>query len=130
MTATTLPSSVAGAYLIALGVAAFIRPAKVTTFMGGFAGTLRAHFIELALRILVGTSLIASAPTMRMPEVFRAFGWVLVGTSLVLLMLPWRWHRRFAQWSVPQATANLPLLGIASIVGGTFLLWALWGSGV
>jgi uncharacterized protein YjeT (DUF2065 family) len=120
-----VPILAAGAYLIALGVAAFVAPAQTRTFLGAHASTLRAHLLELALRLLVGSSLIATAPQMWMPEAFSALGWVLVVTSLCLLALPWRWHRRFSQWSVPQATARLPLLGAASITGGAVVLWAL-----
>ena len=129
ITATSLPILAAGAYLCTLGIASFICPANVVNFMGEFAGTLRAHLLELALRIILGVSLIHSAPGMYAPTGFRAFGWVLVATSVLLLMLPWRWHRRFARWSVPQATANLPLLGAASVVGGAFVLWALLEGG-
>jgi hypothetical protein len=53
------------------------------------------------------------------------FGWVLVGTTLILAFVPWQLHHRFAEWSVPMATRRLPLLGIASIVGGVLLLAAL-----
>lgn len=122
-----LPVGAAGVYLLVLGIAALGRPARVTAYLGGFAETLQAHLLELSIRIVVGVSLIGTAPGMHLPSAFRALGWVLVGTSLLLLILPWRWHRRFARWSVPQATASLPLFGAASVLAGAVLLWALRG---
>lgn len=122
-----VPVIAAGCYLLALGIGAVVRPAKVTSYLSGFAETLHAHLLEVVVRIVVGASLIVRAPEMRAPEVFAILGWVLVGSSAVLLVLPWRWHRRFARWSVPQATASLPLFGAASVLAGAVLLWALRG---
>ena len=119
-----IPVVGAGIYLLALGAAAFLRPDRVTTYLGRHASTLRAHLLELALRIGVGGGFVVVAPGTRLPIAFRVLGWVLIATSGVLLMVPWQWHRRFAQWSVPQATARLPLLGAAALAGGAFLLWA------
>jgi hypothetical protein len=115
----------AAAYLVALGVAAFIRPGLARRFLGGFATTQRRHVAELGLRIVVGASLIISAPCMSLGTVFLGFGWVLITTSLGLGLVPWRLHQRFAAWSVPQATRYLPLIGLASLAGGVGLVVAV-----
>ncbi|MDX1996159.1 MAG: hypothetical protein SF066_00455 [Thermoanaerobaculia bacterium] len=39
-------------------------------------------------------------------------------------MLPWRWHGRFAQQSVPAATRWPALIGAASVAMGALLAWA------
>lgn len=62
------------------------------------------------------------APRMRFPGIFNVFGWVVVVTTLVLMMLPWHWHHRFAMWSVPLATKNMRLFGLGSLALGVFLL--------
>jgi hypothetical protein len=54
---------------------------------------------------------------------------VLVATTLVLAVLPFRWHQRFAQRSVPQALRFLPLLGLASALLGGGLMWAALAGG-
>lgn len=120
----SIPVIGAGIYLVALGLAAFLRPEQVTTYLGRHASSLRAHLLELALRIVVGAAFVVGAPEARLPIAVRVLGWTLIATSGVLLLMPWQWHRRFAQWSVPRATARLPLLGAAALAGGAFLLWA------
>jgi hypothetical protein len=61
---------------------------------------------------------------MRFATVFVAFGWVLLATTAVLLLVPWRWHQRFAQLSVPKAVRYLPLIAIASLLLGSFVVFA------
>ncbi|MBI3129799.1 MAG: hypothetical protein HYZ13_00430 [Acidobacteria bacterium] len=62
---------------------------------------------------------------MLFPGAFRMFGWVLVITTGVLLLIPWRWHRRFAERAVPSATRYLSLVGLSSLALGGLLLTAV-----
>jgi len=77
---------------------------------------------ELALRVLTGGALVLSAPRLAFSHALTIFGWVLIGSSLALAVVPWRLHHRLAAWSVPQNTRHMPPIGIASIAGGLFLL--------
>lgn len=115
----------AGAYMVVLGVGALAQPDKTRRFLDGFASTARIHFTEMSLRLLAGIALVVRAPNMQFEAVFRVFGWVLVGTTLVLLFVPWRLHRRFASWSVPLATKHMIPFGLSSVAFGAFLVWAL-----
>jgi len=68
---------------------------------------------------------VLSAPRLAFSEALTIFGWVLIGSSLALALVPWRLHHRFAAYSVPQATRHMPLVGVVSIAGGLVLLGAL-----
>ncbi|MGE3343827.1 MAG: hypothetical protein AB7L71_10360 [Vicinamibacterales bacterium] len=127
---STIGVTLLGAFLLALGATALARPRLAERFLGGFATSAGTHALELLARILAGAALVHAAPAMAGATVVRAFGWILIGTSLVLAVIPWRVHRRFAAWSVPQATQYLPLIALASIAGGLALLAALWLPGV
>ena len=115
----------AATYLVVLGGSALFRPALATRFLSGFATTQALHFLELALRIVAGGAFVMSAPRRALGDTVAALGWVLVGTSLVLTLVPWRLHQRFAAWSVPQALQYLPLIGVASLAGGLGLIAAV-----
>lgn len=117
----------AGCYLVALAVLSLVRPARVAQFLEAHASTPTAHYAELALRLAVGAAFVGAAPVMAGTVVFDAFGRVIIGTTLVLLVVPWRVHQRFAQWSVPQATQRMWLLGLAAGVGGAVVLASLFG---
>ena len=113
------------AYFVGLGVLALLRPKTVEVFLRRFAGSPLEHFSELAIRVIVGSAFVVWSPYMLTPMVFEAFGWVLIATSGALLVLPWKLHSRFAQWSVPLATRNMKLFGVGSLSGGVFLVCSL-----
>lgn len=116
----------AALYLVGLAVASFVAPAKTAAFLNVFAGSARAHYTEIGIRLLVGAALVVAAPRMLYADVFYWFGWVLVVTSIILLLLPWRWHHRFAQRVVPPLTKRVWLFGLLSLpLGGVILFAAL-----
>lgn len=115
----------AGLYLLALGTASLVAPDRARRFLSGFADSLGLHLLELAVRFVVGSAFVGGAPRMALPEVFRGFGWVLIGTTVCLLAIPWRWHRRFALRSVPRATRHIAWIGAASLALGIFVLAAV-----
>ena len=117
-----------GLFLMALGVASLFAPAKAKLFLLGFATSALTHYLEMALRLVVGSSILYHAPRLMYPVAFTIFGWMMVGTSAVLLILPWKWHRRFAQRVVPPALRFLPFVGLVSIALGIVLLVFLLGS--
>ena len=73
------------------------------------------HLLEIGIRIIVGLALVTHAPLKRLPSLFAVFDWVLIASSMVLLVLPCRWHQRFAAQAVPWATRYIGLLRRASI---------------
>ena len=121
--------ALAGAYLVTLGVAALLRPRVAKRFLRGFAGTPGKHYVELCTRLLVGAAFIVSAPRMAWPLPFAAFGWVLVGTTLLLALMPWRKHKRFAEYSVSRAMPHLAGVGVASLCAGAAVLASAYAAG-
>ena len=119
---------VAGAalFFLALGGVALLAPSRASRFLLGFAATPSKHYAELAVRFLVGTAFIISAPRALHGDLFSIFGWLLLGTTAALVLIPWRWHRSFASRAVPEALRFLPLIGVCSAVLGVLVLWAVW----
>lgn len=115
-----------GLFFIALGLAAWLVPARAGRFLLAFASTPGMHFAELALRLLAGSAFILAAPASAFPRSFHLFGLLLIGTTAVMLLLPWRWHRRFTERAVPPALRLLPLIGLVSITAGCLALWAIF----
>jgi hypothetical protein len=115
----------AGCYLLALGATAAVRPWRAKRFLEAHASTLQAHVLELALRVVVGVAMVVAAAGMRGAILARGGGWILVATTLVLAVTPWRLHQRFAAWSVPMATRSMPLVAVGALAGGVAVLTAL-----
>lgn len=115
----------AGCWLVGLALLIFLAPNRADRFLMGFASSLRVHVLEQALRIVAGSALILYADHMRFTTVFWAFGWVLIVTSVGLLLLPWRWHQAFGTWAIPLATRHLTLYGLGSLALGGFVLFSV-----
>ncbi len=111
-----------GIALCALGILAMVRPALARAFLGGFASSPQTHVLEQAIRIAVGAALVIHAPNMAYSTAFTGFGWLLIGTSVGLLCVPWRWHRRFAQATVPPVLRLLPVYAFFQFVLGAVLV--------
>jgi hypothetical protein len=115
----------AALYLLALGAAFLVAPVRSSRFLLGFARSRSIHFLELFLRFVVGAALVFYAPRMPLSDAFNLLGWVLLVTTTCLLILPWRWHQRFAHYTVPRVTRHLPLVGLASLAIGVLILAAV-----
>lgn len=113
-------------YFLILGSASLIWPDSARRFFLGFATTASRHYAELAARFVVGGSLLVVSPHNPFHATLAAFGWILSGTTVIMALVPWRLHCRFAEAAVPRAMRYLKLIGISSIFLGVSLLWALF----
>ena len=112
-----------GGFLIGLAILIFFDPPAAGKFLGLFASTARAHYIEQFLRLVVGLALVVFGPEMWCDWFFQVFGWIIAISAVVLLLLPWRWHQRFGQRVIPLAIRHLRLYGIGALAIGGFVLW-------
>lgn len=120
----------AGTFLLFLGVAAWWYPDHVRRFLGRFAGSAAAHYLEMTLRLVAGWALVRYAPSMLFSRLFLVFGWILILTTAALVAVPWRLHHRFARWAVPIATRRLGLVAVASVLLGGFIVGSVLLGGV
>lgn len=114
-----------GLYFLGLALSIVVTPVRTKRFLTSFASSARAHYTEQVLRLIAGAAIVAFSPEMRFPVVFRVFGWLIVATSLGLLVVPWRWHRRFGAWAIPLAIRHIKLYALGAFVLGAFLLFAV-----
>lgn len=115
----------AGVGLLAMAVLCVAAPDKARRLLGGFASSARAHYLELAIRLVAGAALVLFSPSMHLSEIFRLFGWVIIVTSIALLFIPWRWHQRFAGRVVPIVNQYLVLYAVGNLALGVLLLYGL-----
>lgn len=117
--------ALAGLGMIAMAGAAIFSPGRLRRFLGGFARSAHVHFLELAVRLVVGASFIVFSPHLHLAGIFRLFGWIIVLTSIVMLFIPWRWHQRFAGTVVPVVIRHLPMYALGSFMLGAFILYGI-----
>lgn len=114
-----------GLYLVGLGLMALLHPDRAVAFFNGFARSASVHYAELAIRFFAGAAFLVTAPRLLFPGAFVVVAWALLVTTIALALIPWRWHRAFAERGVPYAIRNLPLVAIGSCLMGISVLVAL-----
>ena len=114
-----------GVYLVGFAVVSFVSPSFSRRFLEKFATSVSTHLLEQTFRLIIGTAFVLYSPSMLFAKLFEVFGWVLVISSLVLLVLPWCWHRNFSLWAVPFATHNLKLVASGSFIIGVTVISAV-----
>ncbi len=121
-TAATAVLAVAAAYLVLLGGTCFLAPLRASRFLLAFASSRGKHYAEMLVRIVVGGALLILSGSMQESGILAAIGWILVVTSVVLLLLPWQHHQNFARRVVPRALQHIKVIGMASLVLGAAVL--------
>lgn len=115
-----------GAWLIFVSVVSAVAPKAALWFLGKMASTQLINVTELTLRLIAGLALFFAAPQSLFPELFRIVGGFMAATSVILLMVPRRWHARYAQWwSKTLSPLAVRLLAPVSFAAGTFLIYAV-----
>lgn len=114
-----------GLFLIGLALVIAIRPAIAERFLRSFASSAATHYSEQGLRLLVGVSILNFASSMWNADPFRVFGWIIVVSTVGLLLIPWQWHQKFAARVMPPVFRHLRLFALGAFVLGSFILYSV-----
>ncbi|MCP5529458.1 MAG: hypothetical protein H7A44_03370 [Opitutaceae bacterium] len=112
-----------GFFLLTLAAACLVRPELAKRFLSSFASSAAAHYGEMCGRLVVGVAIIIGSPAMWLPNVLQAFGWIIVVTTVGLLLIPWRWHHAYSKWAIPLVLHRLRLFGVVSGLLAVFILY-------
>jgi hypothetical protein len=120
----------AGLWLIGVGFLMALRPLYCLHLFEKMSANLersnwRLQFTEQGLRVLAGVALIARAPACKLPLVFEVAGWLLVATSLLIMVAPIRWHGAYGTWWVKWLPPLvIRVLSVVPAAAGAGLIYA------
>jgi hypothetical protein len=129
-TAALIVVIAAGLWLAGVGVLMAFRPRYCVELFERMTASLEAsnwrlQITEQGLRIVAGAALVIRAPASRLPVAFEVAGWILVATSVVILMAPVRWHGAYGRWLMGRmAPLAVRLLSFAPVLVGAGLIYA------
>jgi hypothetical protein len=112
-------------FLIGLAVVIAAKPSLAERFLRSFASSARAHYTEQGLRLLVGAAIVNCASSMWYPELFKLFGWLMVVTTVGLLLVPWRWHQEFGARVMPLMIRHMGWFALGASALGAFVLYGV-----
>ncbi len=88
----------ASLWLVTVGGLMAFRPQRFLYFLGKTASTRRINNTEQGLRLLVGAALVVQSGSSKVPMLFAIGGWFIIISSVILLIIPLRWHAGYALW--------------------------------
>ena len=110
-------------YLIGLAFLIVINPSAAERFLRSFASSASAHYTEQGLRLLVGVSTVNFSGFMWCSDAFRIFGWTIIVSTVGLLLVPWRWHHKFATKVMPSLYHRMKLFAFGAFALGALILF-------
>ena len=116
--------------LIAFELLILIDKTKAQQFLEAFVKNLRYHFLEQGLRLIVGVAFVihsSASQTQETPYIkfFNYLGWAIILSSLLLIILPWRWHQKFAQTVIPTVVKWIQFYGFLCFLLAAFIMYSL-----
>jgi hypothetical protein len=117
-----------GLFLIGVTALIYTAPSHAETFFRGFASSATTHYTEQGIRLVVGAAIVAFSSSMKYPELFKVFGWIIIGSTAALLLIPWQWHHRFASMVMPPVFRSMKLFGLGAFALGAFILYSVFAS--
>ena len=110
-------------FLFGLSIMIIFKPKIAEQFLSSFASSARAHFIEQFGRLAVGVAVVVFSPWMWYSDLLNIFGWLLIITSIGLLLIPWQWHNKFGELVIPLAIRFKNFFAFGAFVLGVLILY-------
>ena len=79
--------------------------------------------------VFIGASLVVLSPAMWQTNMFRLIGWLIVVSSVGLILIPWRWHHRFGELVLPMVVRHMRLYAVALFAFGALLRYGVFSAG-
>jgi len=118
-------STLFGVYLILLLIMVIYKKEKAINFFSSFASSPKAHYLEQSLRMIAGIAVLLYSQKMLYPSIFKYFGWLLIGVSILLFLTPWKLHNKYGEWAIPLTIKYILLYGILAFALGTFIVFCV-----
>ncbi|MEQ8583324.1 MAG: hypothetical protein RIC30_09685 [Marinoscillum sp.] len=116
-----------GVFLIGCGLLMLLYPERARRYLSTAGSTPFINYFEISLRMIPAAGLVLAADASLFPEAFRLVGWFMIGTSLVLFLIPRKWHHAYALNAANRLKPiYLRLLSPISFAGGGLLIYAVY----
>jgi hypothetical protein len=112
-------------FLIGLAILIVVKSKSAEQFLSAFASSARTHYTEQIARLIVGVAIVVLAPYMWYSNMFTVFGWILVVTSISLMLIPWQWHHKYGEWAIPLALRFMKVFAFGAFLLGVLVLFGL-----
>jgi hypothetical protein len=85
-----------GIYIICAGFLMLFAPEKARATLRMAGSTNLINYGEITLKLIPGIAMIVYAKHSGYLDVLKIFGWFIVGTCLILYVIPKQWHHKYS----------------------------------
>lgn len=85
-----------GIFFICAGIIMLFSPKKARQILRRAGSTNFINYAEITIRMIPATGLVLYSDFSKFPEIFKVFGWFMLGTSFVLYFVPRQIHHKFS----------------------------------
>ncbi|MGB5243407.1 MAG: hypothetical protein WBN28_02740 [Lutimonas sp.] len=118
-----------GIFLILVGLLMLIKPQKARNILRKAASSNLINYTEITIRMIPAVGLILAADQSKSPDFFKILGWFMLFTSLVLYIVPRRWHHNYALKCAEILTPfYIRMISPFSILFGVVLIYCISNS--
>lgn len=114
-----------GLYLISLLVITILNKTIAVSYFSSFASSARAHYLEQILRLIVGMAMLLFSKSMLYAQFFELFAWIIILSTIVLILIPWTWHNELGKRVIPLTIRNLKFYAVSASIFGVFILYCV-----
>ena len=114
-----------GLYLISLLIITIVNKKIAVNYFSSFASSARAHYLEQMLRLIVGTSMLLFSKSMLYAQFFEMFAWIIILSTIALILIPWTWHNKLGKRVIPLTIRNLKFYAVSASIFGIFILYCI-----
>ena len=119
--------AIAGLWLVAVGLMMAFRPRYALHVLSLTALNHRVNVAEQLPRLIAGVAMVVRAEASKVPPLFETGGLFVIASSIILLLVPLRWHSAYAVWWSRRLTPTaVRLLAPVSVIAGAALFYAAW----
>jgi hypothetical protein len=130
-TAAFLVVATSGLWLVGVALLMALRPRRSMDLLDLMVNKLSVAkwpltLTEQGLRILAALALIVRSPASKLPWLFEIGGWLILITSMLVIVLPGRWHVAYGAWWSRRLTPGIvrALAPVPAFVGGGLIYLA------
>ena len=85
-----------GLFIICAGFVMLIAPERAKQIVSKAGSTNLINYLEITIRVIPAIALVLYSDLSKYPAFYKAFGWIMLVTSLILLFVPRRMHHNYA----------------------------------
>ena len=85
-----------GVFIIFAGFLMLFAPAKARETLRKAGSTNFINYAEITIRMIPAIGLVLYSDYSKYPDIFKIFGWFMLGTSLVLYFVPRKLHHSYS----------------------------------